>query len=716
MNNDKNYGSDVSSLESDEYSNNDAIKIASWDLITKYFSLDALKKFEFLFKIINLKQDGVISNVEFDDFTYGIMGVDVKATNYKAVYKACTDGENEMDLAEFLIFIYQLKTTGHNDFVSMMIQQAELQFDEMGLQGESDLDSDEEQEQRLQLRAQQQANRASKLEMAKAEALQNNDPRPLQPFFPKLYAKYRPATLGEHPLVPEGLMELVHTMAEHEFDVEQTVEKMDALVHIRESLRKAENEVRKKYAETFTDEEITKYVAQFRAVDEDGSGQIDEEELGQIFKKIGMKVDKDELKLMFQEVDEDGSGEVDLDEYIGMLKKVKEGDNSDIARKLAEAALLAEKMKKKEEAAKRAARAKEASRRAAVFSKFKKKQLEEFRQQFNTFDADKSGEIDFEEMKAMVRGLGMDTPGHVLKKLMKSIDTDGDGTLSFVEFLEMMDQGKNGAMAEMFNKIANRQQNMNEERRLKLKKEQAKLKMKQEAQAKLKVEKAAMRAWAVKQLSVKEVKGLEKSFKVIDADGSDSIDEDEIFNLMKLLKMNMPKEKLRKLVKEVDIDRSGALDFSEFLVLAAKAKEGGKYAKAFQDIVRAQSKALDSGAVRSQLEKMKLKQRQDKLNASLERESSAAQRNRKLKDDLARKKRQDNQLKSKKVQIRQSQLTDKEERKVKKVSKTISEKDKRAQARKIKMEEDKRLEREVAIKKRKQRAVRARKKAEVLQT
>ena len=37
MNDVKNYGSDVSSLESDEYSNNDAIKIASWDLITKYF-------------------------------------------------------------------------------------------------------------------------------------------------------------------------------------------------------------------------------------------------------------------------------------------------------------------------------------------------------------------------------------------------------------------------------------------------------------------------------------------------------------------------------------------------------------------------------------------------------------------------------------------------------------------------------------------------------
>ena len=246
-----------------------------------------------------------------------------------------------------------------------------LSFDELGLQGESDADSDEKNEERLQLRAQQQAKRVAKLEGAKAEALQNNDARPLQPFFPKLYAKYRPATLGENPLIPEGMMELVHTLAENEFDAVSTMEKMDNLVKSRESTRQAEMEVREKYEGTFTPDEITKYISQFRAVDDDGSGQIDEEELGEIFKKIGMKIEKDELKLMFQEVDEDGSGEVDLDEYLGMLKKVKEGDNSEIARKLAEAALLAEKLKKKEEAAKRAARAKEATRRAAIFAKFK---------------------------------------------------------------------------------------------------------------------------------------------------------------------------------------------------------------------------------------------------------------------------------------------------------------------------------------------------------
>ena len=109
---------------------------------------------------------------------------------------------------------------------------------------------------------------------------------------------------------------------------------------------------------------------------------------------------------------------------------------------------------------------------------------------------------------------------------------------------------------------------------------------------------------------------------------------------------------------------------------------------------------------------MKEKQRQDKLNTSLKRENSAAQRNKKLKEDLAIKKRKGNQLKSKKVQIRQGQLTEKQDKKAKKFSKYISEKDMKSQSRKAKLDEDKRLEREVAAKKRKNRGMQARKKAE----
>ena len=63
------------------------VKLAAWDLISKYFSLEALGKFEFLFKIINLKGDSVMTSLEMDDFLYGA-GVDFKASNYEAIYKA----------------------------------------------------------------------------------------------------------------------------------------------------------------------------------------------------------------------------------------------------------------------------------------------------------------------------------------------------------------------------------------------------------------------------------------------------------------------------------------------------------------------------------------------------------------------------------------------------------------------------------------------------
>ena len=77
------------------------VKLAAWDLISKYFSLEALGKFEFLFKIINLKGDSVMTSLEMDDFLYGA-GVDFKASKYEAIYKACTHGENEMDLGRVL--------------------------------------------------------------------------------------------------------------------------------------------------------------------------------------------------------------------------------------------------------------------------------------------------------------------------------------------------------------------------------------------------------------------------------------------------------------------------------------------------------------------------------------------------------------------------------------------------------------------------------------
>merc|ERR1712157_451230 len=58
-------------------------------------------------------------------------------------------------------------------------------------------------------------------------------------------------------------------------------------------------------------------------------------------------------------------------------------------------------------------------------------QMEEIREAFGLFDADASGMIDVRELKAAMRALGSE------------VDNEGNGTIEFAEFLEMM-TGKMG--------------------------------------------------------------------------------------------------------------------------------------------------------------------------------------------------------------------------------------------------------------------------------
>merc|ERR1712202_114826 len=70
-------------------------------------------------------------------------------------------------------------------------------------------------------------------------------------------------------------------------------------------------------------------------------------------------------------------------------------------------------------------------------------QIEEIREAFNLFDADASGMIDVRELKAAMRALGFEVKKEELKKMISDIDNDGNGSIEFGEFLEMM-TGKMG--------------------------------------------------------------------------------------------------------------------------------------------------------------------------------------------------------------------------------------------------------------------------------
>merc|ERR1712196_177055 len=86
-------------------------------------------------------------------------------------------------------------------------------------------------------------------------------------------------------------------------------------------------------------------------------------------------------------------------------------------------------------------------RRGAAKKKAKgglsEEQIEEIREAFNLFDADNSGAIDVRELKAAMRALGFEVKKEELKKMISDIDNDGNGSIEFQEFLEMM-TGKMG--------------------------------------------------------------------------------------------------------------------------------------------------------------------------------------------------------------------------------------------------------------------------------
>ena len=61
-------------------------------------------------------------------------------------------------------------------------------------------------------------------------------------------------------------------------------------------------------------------------------------------------------------------------------------------------------------------------------------EINELKENFDFFDRDDNGEIDFGEFSELLRALGSDGPDEEYKAGFSAVDTDGNGTISFLEF------------------------------------------------------------------------------------------------------------------------------------------------------------------------------------------------------------------------------------------------------------------------------------------
>jgi len=72
------------------------------------------------------------------------------------------------------------------------------------------------------------------------------------------------------------------------------------------------------------------------------------------------------------------------------------------------------------------------------FNKLNGDQQEQIKQAFEICDADGNKHIDLQELKEVLKALGMEGTEQQAKDLMKDIDLDGNGMISFDEFKEAM--------------------------------------------------------------------------------------------------------------------------------------------------------------------------------------------------------------------------------------------------------------------------------------
>eukprot|EP00929_Paragymnodinium_shiwhaense_P031093 TRINITY_DN17504_c0_g1_i1.p1 TRINITY_DN17504_c0_g1~~TRINITY_DN17504_c0_g1_i1.p1 ORF type:complete len:786 (-),score=234.68 TRINITY_DN17504_c0_g1_i1:359-2716(-) len=150
--------------------------------------------------------------------------------------------------------------------------------------------------------------------------------------------------------------------------------------------------------------EFTEWKGSFSAVDEDGSGVLDIDEIRQLVEQLGYTLTRKEVEAVCAEVEEmcagqggeDEGGQLDFDEFVTLMQifKVRDG--------------------------------------------FSKEDLLEFREAFDKFDSDGSGEVETIELSAIMRHLGFRPTIDDMERLLRQVDFNGSGSLDWRELLRYL--------------------------------------------------------------------------------------------------------------------------------------------------------------------------------------------------------------------------------------------------------------------------------------
>lgn len=136
----------------------------------------------------------------------------------------------------------------------------------------------------------------------------------------------------------------------------------------------------------------------FNRFDANGDGKISVSELINVMKALGSETSVEEVNQMMTKIDTDGDGFINLDEFAGFCKE-NSGDVEEGMKELHEA--------------------------------------------FDHYDLNKNGLISSSELHQILNRLGENCTVDDCVKMIKSVDSDGDGFVNFEEFKKMMSNDAN---------------------------------------------------------------------------------------------------------------------------------------------------------------------------------------------------------------------------------------------------------------------------------
>lgn len=158
------------------------------------------------------------------------------------------------------------------------------------------------------------------------------------------------------------------------------------------------NRLKKKAMRVIADhlslEEVEIIRDMFKLMDTDNDGKVSYEELKAGLRKVGSQLGESEIKMLMEVADVDGNGVLDYGEFVAVTIHLQRMEND-----------------------------------------------EHFRRAFMFFDKDGSGYIELSELEEALTDETGDVDANVLNEIMREVDTDKDGRISYDEFVAMMKAG-----------------------------------------------------------------------------------------------------------------------------------------------------------------------------------------------------------------------------------------------------------------------------------